>query len=135
MTYWSTTANGGKIELLKENAGTYILNVHMEPAVGYQAAELNGEEPSTLYQYVKTSGGSQYKWNLFHHGRQGDDTMAFVIGPKQKYDPKKTSKKIMVTRFLQIRSQVLSKLSNSSKMRTRPATQRLSMLQLPTLTR
>ena len=41
----------------------------MEPAVGYQAAELNGDETSTLYQYVKTSGGSQYKWNLYHRGR------------------------------------------------------------------
>lgn len=90
--YWSTTATDNKIELLKENNGIYIPNVHMKPAEGYQAAELNGEEPSTLYQYVKTSGGSQYKWNLFHHGRQGNDTMALVIGPKQKYNPKKTSR-------------------------------------------
>ena len=90
--YWSTTATDNNIELLKENNGTYITNVHMEPAVGAQAAELNGEETSTLYQYVKTSGGSQYKWNLYHRGRQGDDTMALVIGPKQKYNPKKTSK-------------------------------------------
>ena len=90
--YWSTTATDNNIELLKENNGTYITNVHMEPAVGAQAAELNGEETSTLYQYVKTSGGSQYKWNLYHHGRQGNDTMALVIGPKQKYNPKKTSR-------------------------------------------
>lgn len=40
-----------------------------------------GAETSTLYQYVKTSGGSQYKWNLYHRGHQGDDTMALVIGP------------------------------------------------------
>lgn len=89
---WSTTAYDNKIELLKENDGTYIPNVHMKPAEGAQAAELNGDETSTLYQYVKTSGGSQYKWNLYHRGRQGDDTMALVIGPKQKYNPKKTSK-------------------------------------------
>lgn len=92
VTYWSTTAYDKKIELLKKNNGTYIPNVYMEPAEGTQAAELNGDETSTLYQYVKTSGGSQYKWNLYHRGRQGDDTMALVIGPKQKYDPKKTSK-------------------------------------------
>ena len=92
VTYWSTTAYDKKIELLKENDGIYIPNVHMKPAVGDQAAELNGDETSTLYQYVKTSGGSQYKWNLYHRGRQGDDTMALVIGPKQKYNPKKTSK-------------------------------------------
>ena len=90
--YWLTTATDNKIELLKENDGTYIPNVHMKPAEGAQAAELNGEETSTLYQYVKTSGGSQYKWNLYHRGRQGDDTMALVIGPKQKYNPKKTSR-------------------------------------------
>lgn len=90
--YWLTTATDNKIELLKENNGTYITGVNMRPAVGDQAAELNGEETSTLYQYVKTSGGSQYKWNLFHHGRQGNDTMALVIGPKQKYNPKKTSR-------------------------------------------
>ena len=89
---WLTTAYDKKIELLKENNGTYITGVHMEPAEGAQAAELNGDETSTLYQYVTTSGGSQYKWNLYHRGRQGDDTMALVIGPKQKYDPKKTSK-------------------------------------------
>ena len=67
--YWSTTATDKNIELLKENNGTYITNVHMEPAEGAQAAELNGDETSTLYQYVKTSGGSQYKWNLYHRGR------------------------------------------------------------------
>lgn len=67
--YWSTTATDNNIELLKENNGTYITGVNMKPAVGNQAAELNGEETSTLYQYVKTSGGSQYKWNLYHRGR------------------------------------------------------------------
>ena len=69
MPYWSTTATDNNIELLKENNGTYITGVNMKPAVGNQAAELNGEETSTLYQYVKTSGGSQYKWNLYHRGR------------------------------------------------------------------
>ena len=69
MPYWSTTATDNNIELLKENNGTYITGVNMTPAVGNQTAELNGEETSTLYQYVKTSGGSQYKWNLYHRGR------------------------------------------------------------------
>ena len=90
--YWSTTATDNKIELLKANNYYIPGSVYMEPAVGNQAGELNGEETSTLYQYVKTSGGSQYKWNLYHRGRQGDDTMALVIGPKQKYNPKKTSR-------------------------------------------
>ena len=32
-----------------------------------------------------------YKWSLSHRGRDGLDTMALVIGPKQDYLPKKTS--------------------------------------------
>ena len=43
MLCWLTTAYDNKIELLKENNGIYIPNVHMEPAEGAQAAELNGE--------------------------------------------------------------------------------------------
>lgn len=31
---------------------------------GYILVPCTGAETSTLYQYVKTSGGSQYKWNL-----------------------------------------------------------------------
>ncbi len=88
--YWSTTATDNKIEMFKENTAM-IKGVKVTPPEGSQAAELNAEQTGTLYQYVKTSGGSQYKWNLYHRGRTGDDTMALVIGPKQKYNPKKTS--------------------------------------------
>lgn len=88
--YWSTTATDNKIELFKEN-NKYISGVTVTPPEGLQGAELNAEQTGTLYQYVKTSGGSQYKWNLYHRGRLGDDTMALVIGPKQKYAPKKVS--------------------------------------------
>ncbi|MDY3760373.1 MAG: prealbumin-like fold domain-containing protein, partial [Eubacteriales bacterium] len=47
---------------------------------------------STLYQNVKTSPSSVYKWGLDHGGRNGKDIMALVIGPKQSNDPSKPNK-------------------------------------------
>ncbi|MGN0441748.1 MAG: hypothetical protein ACI4FO_03525 [Acutalibacteraceae bacterium] len=46
---WNTTAFQGKIELLRENTGTYIKNVKLSPTDGLYAAELNADEESTLY--------------------------------------------------------------------------------------
>ena len=89
---WNTTAFEGKIELFKKNTGIYINGVTLEPKDGTYAAELNADEESTLYQNVKTSPSSVYKWGLDHGGRNGTDTMALVIGPKQSVDPSKPSK-------------------------------------------
>lgn len=89
---WNTTAFQGKIELFKENTGTYIKNVKLAPTDGNYAAELNADEESTLYQNVKTTPSSVYEWGLDHGGRNGTDTMALVIGPKQSVDPSKPSK-------------------------------------------
>lgn len=89
---WNTTAFQGKIELFKENTGTYINNVKLVPTDGTYAAELNADEESTLYQNVKTTPSSVYEWGLDHGGRNGTDTMALVIGPKQSVDPSKPSK-------------------------------------------
>ncbi len=89
---WNTTAFQGKIELLRKNTGRYIPNVTLEPTDGTYAAELNADEESTLYQNVKTSPSSIYKWGLDHGARNGTDTMALVIGPKQSLDPSKPSK-------------------------------------------
>ena len=90
--FWNTTAFQGKIELFKENTGVYIKNVKLAPTDGSYAAELNADEESTLYQNVKTTPSSVYKWGLDHGGRNGTDTMALVIGPKQSVDPSKPSK-------------------------------------------
>ncbi len=69
---------------------------HLKPLfvcfVGLQAAELNTNEDSTLYQYINTSSGSCYEWSIQHRGRCGTDTMALVIGPKQSYNPTKASR-------------------------------------------
>ena len=89
---WNTTAFQGKIELFRKNTGTYINGVTLEPTDGTYAAELNADEESTLYQNVKTTPSSVYEWGLDHGGRNGTDTMALVIGPKQSVDPSKPSK-------------------------------------------
>lgn len=89
---WNTTAFEGKIELFKENTGTYITGVKLIPSAGDIAAELNADEESTLYQNVKTSPSSIYEWGLDHGGRTTMDTMALVIGPKQSVDPSKPNK-------------------------------------------
>ena len=86
---WNTTATDGKIELFKENTGTYILGVTLKPSEGNIAAELNAEEESTLYQNVATTPASIYEWGLDHGARNYADTMALVIGPKQTVDPSK----------------------------------------------
>ena len=89
---WNTTAFEGKIELFRKNTNTYIFGVTLEPTDGTYAAELNADEESTLYQNVKTSPSSIYEWGLDHGARNGTDTMALVIGPKQSVDPSKPSK-------------------------------------------
>lgn len=89
---WNTTAFQGKIEMFKSNTGTYINGVTLTPTDGTYAAELNADEESTLYQNVKTSPSSVYEWGLDHGARNGTDTMALVIGPKQSVDPSKPNK-------------------------------------------
>ena len=98
--YWKSTAYEKKIEIFQSNKGTYIPNTLLVPRAGKQAAELNADEESTLYQYVYGDPGSVYEWGVSHRARRdgednptGDkDTMAIFIGPKQPFDPKKTAK-------------------------------------------
>ena len=86
---WNTTATDRRIELFKENSNTYISGVRLKPTNGVIAAELNAEEESTLYQNVTTTPSSVYEWGLDHGARNGTDTMALVIGPKQSVNPSK----------------------------------------------
>ena len=89
---WNTTAFQGKIELFRENTGTYLTGVKLKPTDGTYAAELNADEESTLYQIVSTTKSSVYEWGLDHGARNGTDIIALVIGPKQSYNPYKPSK-------------------------------------------
>lgn len=100
--HWNTTAFGEKIELFKAvgngTTGHFVSGKNIQVVDGDQAAELNADEASSLYQYINTESGSKYKWQLSHRGRAGSDIMALVIGPKQfdengnVVDPAKTSK-------------------------------------------
>lgn len=89
---WNTTASDGQIELFRENTTIYIPSVTLKPSDDTYAAELNANEESTLYQNVETTPSSIYEWGLDHGARNGTDTMALVIGPKQAVDPSKPSK-------------------------------------------
>lgn len=86
---WCTTAKDGKIELYRENAGTYITGKPLTIPDGKQGAELNAAEASTLYQHISATPGSVLEWGLTHRGRWGTDTMLLCIGPKQTEEPKK----------------------------------------------
>lgn len=91
---WDTTASDHLIEFGSRRNGNDAPQLIGDQAIpdGYQFAELNADEESTLYQYAKTVGGNVYEWGLSHRGRYGIDQMAVIIGPKQNVDPAKPSK-------------------------------------------
>ena len=95
--YWDTTAynsdgTNGKIELFKSNKGTYLTNsVTLTPTDGTQAAELNADEESSLFQVVSTYPSTIYEWGLDHGARTNLDTLALIIGPEQEVKPSKAS--------------------------------------------
>lgn len=93
---WETTAKEGMIEFggnwNGHTAPHYSTSRDKNNAEGYQFAELNADEESTLYQNVTTVGGNVYEWGLQHRGRIGVDKMALIIGPKQETAPSKPRK-------------------------------------------
>ena len=91
---WNTTAEENKIELFNKDSMAHMSA--SDPQKNYIpdgtiAAELNADEPGSLYQVVNTMPSSAYLWGLDHRGRSGDDTMALVIGPNQEVRPSKNS--------------------------------------------
>lgn len=92
---WDTTASDKLIEFGSSWNGIdapQLTGNNKTIPDGSQFAELNADEESTLYQYATTVGGNVYEWGLSHRGREGDDQMALIIGPKQDVDPDKPSK-------------------------------------------
>lgn len=92
---WSTTATGHLIEFgvnTQTNSAPQLSGTDKSIPDGNQFAELNADEVSTLYQNVSTVGGHIYEWGLSHRGREGKDTMALIIGPKQANAPAKPGK-------------------------------------------
>lgn len=91
---WNTTAEENKVELFNKTSTAHMSA--SDPQKNYipngtYAAELNADEPGSLYQIVNTMPSSTYLWGLDHRGRSGTDTMALVIGPSQELRPSKNS--------------------------------------------
>ncbi|MFR2095620.1 hypothetical protein [Eubacterium sp.] len=91
---WNTTAEENKVELFNKDSMAHMSA--SDPQKNYipngtYAAELNADEPGSLYQVVNTMPSSAYLWGLDHRGRSGYDTMALVIGPNQEVRPSKNS--------------------------------------------
>ena len=69
---WLTTDSG--IEIW----GDGFLGVPAQEGVDF--AEINADNPGTLYQDVVTTPGATMTWSLYHHGREGTDVMKVMIG-------------------------------------------------------
>lgn len=91
---WNTTAEENKVELFNKDSMAHMSATDSTKNYipdGKYAAELNADEPGSLYQIVNTMPSSAYLWGLDHRGRSGADTMALVIGPNQEVRPSKNS--------------------------------------------
>lgn len=91
---WNTTAEENKVELFNASSMAHMSASDSQKNYipdGKYAAELNADEPGSLYQVVNTMPSSAYLWGLDHRGRSGVDTMALVIGPNQEVRPSKNS--------------------------------------------
>lgn len=91
---WNTTAEENKVELFNKTSTAHMSASDSAKNYipdGTYAAELNADEPGSLYQIVNTMPSSAYLWGLDHRGRSGEDTMALVIGPNQEVRPSKNS--------------------------------------------
>lgn len=91
---WNTTAEENKVELFNASSMAHMSASDSTKNYipdGKYAAELNADEPGSLYQIVNTMPSSAYLWGLDHRGRSGVDTMALVIGPNQEVRPSKNS--------------------------------------------
>lgn len=91
---WHTTAFDQKIEFGSTRNGKNAPQLIGKQTIpdGFQFAELNADEESTLYQDATTVGGNVYEWGLSHRGRYGIDRMSLIIGPQQDVKPAKPNK-------------------------------------------
>lgn len=71
---WRTTATDNMVELWRSGFQG------VPAAEGQQFAELNANQPSTLYQDLPTVPGTVMTWSLYHRGVAGTDTMQVLIG-------------------------------------------------------
>lgn len=87
---WKTTGSDQQVEIVNEpndlsdNASDYHNTDGAQN--GKQYAELNCQAAGALYQDVLTVPGTDLNWQLYHRGRNGDDTMYLVIAPTDEVD-------------------------------------------------
>jgi uncharacterized repeat protein (TIGR01451 family) len=84
---WGTIANNpnasssfdfrNAIELWKGSQNYYPA---IKPFEGNQFAEINANTDGRLYQDFALPAGSEVRWQVAHHGRDGSDTMAVSLG-------------------------------------------------------
>jgi uncharacterized repeat protein (TIGR01451 family) len=85
--WWGTIANvpassssfdfRNAIELWK---GSQTYYPAIKPFEGNQFAEINANTDGRLYQDFALPAGSEVRWQVAHHGRDGSDTMAVSLG-------------------------------------------------------
>lgn len=85
---WKTTGSDQQVEIVNENGSTHDDDYKNSQGAqnGKQYAELNCQAAGALYQDVLTVPGTSLNWQLYHRGRNGDDTMYLVIAPTDAVD-------------------------------------------------
>lgn len=85
---WRTTGSDQQVEIVNENGSTHNDDYKNSQGAqrGEQYAELNCQAAGALYQDVLTVPGTDLNWQLYHRGRNGNDTMYLVIAPTDEVD-------------------------------------------------
>lgn len=85
---WKTTGSDQQVEIVNENGNTHNSDYNNSQGAqsGKQYAELNCQAAGALYQDVLTVPGTDLNWQLYHRGRNGNDTMYLVIAPTDGVD-------------------------------------------------
>lgn len=89
---WKTTGSDQQVEIVNENGSTHGDDYKNSQGAqnGKQYAELNCQAAGALYQDVLTVPGTDLNWQLYHRGRNGNDTMYLVIAPTNEVDDIRT---------------------------------------------
>lgn len=87
---WKTTGSDQQVEIVNDrnDLSDRESDYHNTDGAqsGKQYAELNCQAAGALYQDVLTVPGTDLNWQLYHRGRNGNDTMYLVIAPTDEVD-------------------------------------------------
>ena len=89
---WKTTGSDQQVEIVNHNGTSQSSDYNNSQGAqsGKQYAELNCQAAGALYQDVLTVPGTDLNWQLYHRGRNGNDTMYLVIAPTNEVDDIRT---------------------------------------------